>query len=107
MAVSTFPYNLNLLPVNAVLKLIEQRAPRTGARSEIRVSVVPLRTCYETLMRLEGPRESVLDYAAVLFADEATSPSRTSPPLTLEEAHLEDDGDTLSLLLSRGMYATT
>ncbi|MEW5917798.1 MAG: hypothetical protein AB1762_15455 [Gemmatimonadota bacterium] len=107
MAVSTFPYNLNLLPVDAVLKLIGKRVPREGARSAIRVSVVPLRTCYETLMRLEGPRDAVLDYAAALFADDAASPSRTSPPLALEEAHLEDDGDTLSLLLSRGMYATS
>lgn len=105
MTLGTRPYSLNMLPVDAVLKLIQTRAPREGARSEISVSVVPLRTCYETLMRLEGPRESVLDYAAALFTDDATSPARPSPPLALEEAHLEDDGDTLSLLLSRGMYA--
>jgi hypothetical protein len=105
MTGGTIPLSPNMLPVDAVLKLIQNRVPREGARSEISVSVVPLRTCYETLMRLEGPRESVLDYAASLFSDDVISPARPTPPLAVEEAHLEDDGDTLSLLLSRGMYS--
>lgn len=104
MSVPALSYSLSLLPVDHVQKLIEKRVPRAEARREVHVSVVPLRTCYETLMRVEGPRDAVLDYAASLFADDATSPSHPTPPLTLEEARLEDDG-SLSLLLSRGMYA--
>jgi hypothetical protein len=93
------------VPLETVMALLENRAPRESARAEVRVKSVPIRTCYETLLRITGPREAVLDYAAVLFADDAESPARASPPLTLEEAHAEDAGLTLSLLLSRGMYA--
>ena len=92
------------VPLGSVSALLKNRIPREAARSEIKLTSVPLRTCYETLMRLTGPREAVLDYAAVLFADDARGASQPSPPLTLEEAHEEDDGKTLSLLLSRGVY---
>lgn len=90
-------------PVRSLAKQILSRTPRESAKAEIEMRFVPLRTCYEACMRLKGPREAVLDYAAVLFADAATRPGPT-PPLTLEEAHSDDGGDTLSLLLSRGMY---
>lgn len=94
------------LPLNALAKQILNRTPRESAKSEIEMSFVPLRTCYATCTRLVGPRESVLDYAAVLFADAAPRPWPI-PPLALEEAHSEDGGETLSLLLSRGMYAAS
>jgi hypothetical protein len=97
--------SIDPVSLKSVAALIRGRQPRDSARSEIQVNVVPLRTCYEVLLRLSGPRDAVLDYAAVLFAEDATSPSRPNPPLALEEAHTEDDGLTLSLLLSRGMYA--
>lgn len=90
------------LPVDALVALIRNRPLRTAARSQIKVSTVPIRTCYETLTRLRGPRDAVLDYAAFLFADDAESAAPATPRLALEEAHIEDDGATLSLLLSRG-----
>lgn len=95
-----------VLPVRALAKQIIERTPRESAKSEIEMSFVALRTCYEACMRLVGPRESVLDYAAALFADAEAHPGPT-PPLALEEAHSEDGGETLSLLLSRGMYTST
>jgi hypothetical protein len=94
------------LPVRTLAKQIVNRRPRESAKSEIEMSFVPLRTCYEACMRLVGPREAVLDYAAVLFADAAAHPGPT-PPLALEEAHSEDGGETISLLLSRGLYGVT
>lgn len=90
------------IPVDALVALIRYRPLRAAARSQIKVSTVPIRTCYETLTRLSGPLEAVLDYAAFLFADDAVSAAPATPPLALEEAHIEDDGATLSLLLSRG-----
>jgi hypothetical protein len=98
--------SIEFVSLNKLATQIQNRTPRETARSEIKVTAVPLRTCYETLMRLLGPREAVLDYAAALFAEEAKCPAPPAPPLALEEAHIEDDGETLSLLLSRGMYTT-
>lgn len=95
-----------VFPVKALAKQIMNRTPRESAKSEIEMRFVPLRTCYEACMRLTGPRESVLDYAAVLFADAAAHPGPT-PPLALEVAISEDGGKTLSLLLSRGMYSAS
>jgi hypothetical protein len=92
------------LPIKALAKQILDRTPRESAKSEIEMSFVALRTCYEACMRLVGPREAVLDYAAALFADAAAHPGHT-PALALEEAHSEAGGETLSLLLSRGMYS--
>jgi hypothetical protein len=100
------PSVCTVLPVKALAKHILNRTPRESAKSEIEMRFVPLRTCYEACMRLIGPRESVLDYAAVLFADAAEHPGPT-PPLALEAAISEDGGKTLSLLLSRGMYSAT
>jgi hypothetical protein len=101
---------ITMLPPLALLPLIDLehelqiRPPRAAARAEIVVTSVPLLACKETITRLIGPRDAVLDYAAALFAEEATCPAPPSHPLTLEEAHDEDDGEMLSLLLSRGMY---
>jgi hypothetical protein len=92
-------------PVKALARQILNRAPRESAKSEIQMRFVPLRTCYESCTRLIGPREAVLDYAAALFSDAATRPGPT-PQLMLEEAHSDDGGETLSLLLSRGTYSS-
>lgn len=100
----SLPRSRKALPVQAVAKQILQRTPRESAKADIEMSFVSLRTCYEACMRLAGPREAVLDYAAALFADAAARPG-PQPPLALEEAHTDDGGETLSLLLSRGLYS--
>jgi hypothetical protein len=102
MSITEMPPTCGTLPVDAVAALIRNRPLRAAAGSQIKVSTVPIRTCYETLTRLRGPREDVLDYAALLFAADAMSAARAMPPIALEEAHTEDAGQTLVLLLSRG-----
>jgi hypothetical protein len=104
-AMTAKPNDRRAQPLDVVRDMIRRRVPRADASTEITISSVPLRTCYETMMRLHGPRESVLDYAATLFADESASLYAPAPPLTLEEAHAEDGGATLSLLLSRGSFS--
>lgn len=95
-----------VLTVEAVTAQIQHRRPRESARSEIEVAYVPLRTCYETATRLVGPRESVLDYAAVLFAEAAARKGpKPSPSLAVDEVHFNEDGETMSVLLSQGLYA--
>jgi hypothetical protein len=95
----------DILSTEILTTLIQQRPPRAQARAEINVTSVPLRTCYEILTRLRGPREAVLDYAAALFSDNVAEAARPTPPVTLEEAHSEDDGRTLSLLLASGAFS--
>lgn len=90
------------LSPDTLTTVLLNRTPRASAKSKTEVKVVPIRTCYETYIWLIGPRESVLDYAADLFADAATTRPGPTPPLTVEEAHTKNDGHTLSVLLSRG-----
>lgn len=93
------------LAIEDVAAQIRSRRPRESARGEIEVTYVPLRTCYEAATRLVGPREAVLDYAAVLFAEAAARKAPTpTPPLAIEEAHIEEGGRTMSLVLSQGLY---
>jgi hypothetical protein len=107
MSITQSPPTCGTLPVDAVAALIRNRPLRATAGLQIKVSAVPIRTCYETLTRLRGPREAVLDYAAALFADDATGAARPMPPLALEEAHTEDGGQILVLLLSHGNLTET
>ena len=88
----------------ALTTIIRRRAPRASAKSKIVESLVPMRTCYETMTRLVGPADSVLDYAAFLFAEEDAAATRPTPALTVEEAHFSPDTGTLSLVLSRGSF---
>lgn len=83
---------------------LRMRTPRQEAGDELEVAPVPLRTCYETMMRLSGPRDAVLDYAAYLFAEEARTQDATVPPLAVEEAHIEPETGRMSVVLSRGAY---
>ena len=100
----TMPSGCAALPLETVAVLIRSRKPRVLARENVRVTAVPLRPTYETLVRLSGPRDFVLEYAAALFAEDLTNPARPTPPLALEQAYSENEGSMLSLLLSRGMY---
>ena len=97
--------NLPTAP-EALTKLIRSRMPRASAKAEIVESSVPMRTCYETMQRLAGPVDSVLDYASALFFGEETAPTHPTPPLAIEEAHVSEDGETLTLTLSLGSFTT-
>lgn len=84
---------------------LRARRPRQAAEHDIEIRSVPVRTCYETMMRLTGPREAVLDYAAFLFAEEGHGSPIPAPPLAVEEAHVDDETDSMSIVLSRGAYS--
>lgn len=95
---------LSSLALGAMAKELRTRPPRQAAEGEIEIRPIPLRTCYETMMRLTGPRDAVLDYAAYLFAEEGKGQPAPVPPLTIEEGQIEPVTGTISLLLSRGSY---
>ena len=104
MTTMTSYRELSVQELGSLASELRARAPRQEAGDEIDVSPVPLRTCYETMMRLSGPRDAVLDYAAYLFAEEAKGRDATVPALALEEAHVEPEEGLMSLVLSRGAY---
>ncbi len=88
----------------AVERLLAGRPPRKEAGRLVKQTNVPVRTCYQAVVRLEGPRDDVLDYAAWLLAIE---PGPDDPCHgRLELAAVErDDGERLSVVLSRDLFA--
>ncbi len=83
--------------------LIEARVPRADAGERVRVSAPLSRTCYWSLMRLDGAPDDVLDYAAYLLDADFRSPHPGRGPLQLEAIE-HDDSAELSLVLSRTLY---
>lgn len=104
MSTSASVQELSPAQIGVLTKAVRARKPRRAAGDEIEIRSVPVRTCYEIMMRLTGPREAVLDYAAYLFAEEGAGPSRPAPPLAIEEAHIDSAAETITLVLSRGSY---
>ncbi len=94
---------LSMPELGALTSELRTRRPRQEALSEIEIGSVPLRTCYETMTRLSGPRDAVLDYAAYLFAEEGRAPAPV-PPLAIEEGRVEPETGQMTLVLSRGAY---
>jgi hypothetical protein len=88
---------------DALRELLRSRALRPEAAARVHVTTPPARSCYLQLTRVAGPREAVLDYAAWLLAPENAPPdnSHTHPDL---EAVEHEEGDELTLLLSRPLY---
>lgn len=89
---------------DALTSIIRKRTPNRDAKKNIVETFVPMRTCYETMTRLVGPADSVLDFAAFLFAEEDAASTHPTPPLAIEEAHVDEKAGTLSLVLSRGSF---
>lgn len=89
--------------IEPIRELLRQRRPRADAEHEVEVSAPPARSVYISNMRITGPRESVLDYAAFLLAPgwEAPDGSHTHPELVAVEHDREGE---LTLLLTRPTF---
>ncbi len=105
MTKTTQPHQLTGQELADLATELRARTPRSEAVADIEFRSVPMRTCYEQMMRLIGPRDAVLDYAAFLFSDEGGTLEASTPPLTVEEAHVDDAAGTMTLVLTRGVFA--
>ena len=104
MSTSASSHELSAVEIGGLTAEIRIRKPRQEAASDIEVGSIPMRTCYETMTRLSGPVDSVLDYAAWLFADDKSNKPGPTPPLTIEEAHTDFGTGIMTLVLSRGSF---
>jgi hypothetical protein len=91
------------IPLAALEAELRTRTPRKDAGRTVKQENIPVRTCYQAVVRLRGPRDDVLDYAAWLMTIE---PGADSPCHgRLELAAIEQDTpDALVLVLSRDLY---
>jgi hypothetical protein len=90
--------------LGALTEELLTRAPRPDAASEIDIRPVPMRTCYETMTRLQGPNGAVLDYAAYLFAEEQRAATTPTPPLAVDDVQVDLENGEMVLVLSRGTF---
>ena len=92
----------------AKLEEIEQeiraRTPRAAARLHVSLSNPPIRTVYQTQMRVSGKRDDVLDFTAALY-DEVKGMVRPDGSLPLSVQAIESEStEHLQLLLVRDLY---
>ncbi len=104
MSTSASSHELSAVEIGGLTTEIRLRKPRQDAASDIEISSIPMRTCYETMTRLNGPVDSVLDYAAWLFSEDKSNQPGPTPPLTIEEAHSDFSTGIMTLVLSRGSF---
>lgn len=90
--------------LDAIEMEIRARAPRPGARLHISLSTPPLRTAYQTQMRISGNRDDVLDFTAALY-DEVKGMVRPDGTLPVAvEAIESESSEHIQLLLTRDLY---
>jgi hypothetical protein len=83
---------------------IRARTPRPSARLHISLSNPPIRTAYQTQMRVAGNRDDVLDFVAALY-DEVKGMVRPDGSLPLSVQAIESESsEHIQLLLSRDLY---
>ncbi len=83
---------------------IRARTPRPSARLHISLSNPPIRTAYQTQMRIGGNRDDVLDFVASLY-DEVKGMVRPDGTLPLSVQAIESEStEHIQLLLSRDLY---
>ena len=83
---------------------IHSRTPRPSARLHITLSNPPIRTAYQTQMRVAGNRDDVLDFVAALY-DEVKGMVRPDGTLPLSVQAIESEStEHIQLLLSRDLY---
>jgi hypothetical protein len=83
---------------------IRARAPRPSARLHISLSTPPLRTAFQTQMRISGDREDVLDFTAALY-DEVKGMVRPDGTLPIAVQAIESESsEHIQLLLTRDLY---
>lgn len=83
---------------------IRARTPRPSARLHISLSNPPIRTAYQTQMRVAGNRDDVLDFVAALY-DEVKGMVRPDGTLPLSVQSIESESsEHIQLLLARDLY---
>jgi hypothetical protein len=83
---------------------IRARIPRPAARLHISLSNPPIRTVYQTQMRIAGKRDDVLDFIASLY-DEVKGMVRPDGTLPLSVQAIESEStEHIQLLLVRDLY---
>ena len=83
---------------------IRARTPRASARLHISLSNPPIRTAYQTQMRISGRRDDVLDFVAALY-DEVKGMTRPDGTLPLSVQAIESESsEHIQLLLTRDLY---
>ena len=86
-----------------LLEEIAARRPRAEAARRVRVSAPHARSAYLAYMRLSGPRDDVLDYAATLLEEDRRRAGADRLPLELVAIEAETD-EELTLLFSKSLY---
>jgi len=82
---------------------IRRRTPRPEARVEVKVTNPPIRTVYQTQMRIAGPRDAVLDYCAFIWKDAGEPEPGKHVPVSLESIERDEDGQ-LTVLVAKDLY---
>ncbi len=90
--------------LDAIETEIRSRTPRAAARLHISLSNPPIRTVFQTQMRISGNRDDVLDFTAALY-DEVKGMIRPDGTLPLSVQAIESESsEHIQLLLSRDLY---
>ncbi len=90
--------------IDAIEAEIRARAPRPSARLHISLSNPPIRTVYQTQMRIAGSRDDVLDFTAALY-DEVKGMVRPDGTLPIAVQSVESESsEHIQLLLTRDLY---
>lgn len=90
--------------LDALEQEILARAPRPSARVHVSLSPVESRSEFLSYVRLAGPKEDVLDFAAVLFA-EVKGMVRPDGTLPLSLSAIESESsEHIQLVIAREMY---
>lgn len=90
--------------IDAIEAEIRARTPRPSARLHISLSNPPIRTVYQTQMRISGNRDDVLDFTAALY-DEVKGMVRPDGTLPLAVQAIESESsEHIQLLLTRDLY---
>jgi len=90
--------------LEAIEQEIRSRTPRPAARLHVSLSNPPIRTVYQTQMRISGARDDVLDFTAALY-DEVKGMVRPDGTLPLSVQAIESESsEHLQLLLARDLY---
>lgn len=90
--------------LEAIEQEIRTRTPRAAARLHVSLSNPPIRTVYQTQMRISGTRDDVLDFTAALY-DEVKGMVRPDGSLPLSVQAIESESsEHLQLLLARDLY---
>jgi len=90
--------------LEAIEQEIRARPPRPAARLHVSLSNPPIRTVYQTQMRISGARDDVLDFTAALY-DEVKGMVRPDGSLPLSVQAIESESsEHLQLLLARDLY---